>query len=155
MINILLEHIYFKTFVMVLKKLANWTRSKITEADSYASTVHLTFNGKKEFCTFYGGVVSLMIKTVIIMYAVLLTIRIFRKSDSEKLASTMVRDLTYDDEKHYIGKGNFAFAVRLTGSNPELLLDTSYFTFTVNNANYLKDSNFQVKKISTPIEMES
>ena len=81
---------------MVLSKLTKWTRNRVTEADSYASTVQMTFNGNKKFTTFYGGVVSLMIKTVIIMYAVLLTIRIFRRSDSEKLASTMVRDLTYD-----------------------------------------------------------
>ena len=140
---------------MVFKQLSNWAWKKVTQADNYASIVQMTFNGKKEYSTFYGGVVSLMIKTTIIMYAVLLIIRIFRRSDSEKIASTMVRDLTYDTEKHYIGKGNFAFAVRLTGPNPELLLDTSYFTFSVNNANYLKNSTFQVQRISTLIEMES
>ena len=66
----------------------------------------------------------------------------------------MVKDLTYETEKHYIGKSTFAFAVRLVGPNPELLLDTSYFRFSVNNAKYDRDASFSIAKTVVPIEME-
>lgn len=140
---------------MVLKKFAQWTKNKVKSADSYATTVQMTFNGKRKFSTFYGGIISLIIKTIIIMYAILLTIRIFRKSDSEKLTSTMIKDLSKDTEQHFIGKGTFAFAVRLIWPNPELLLDTSYFSFMVNNAQYSRNSTFQNQKKTTTIEMET
>jgi len=88
------------------------------------------------------------------MYAGLLVARILSRSDSQKSASTIIKDLTYDQEEHYIGKGTSAFAVRLTGPNPELLLDTSYFRFSVNNARYSRDASFRFTKTVVPIEME-
>ena len=66
----------------------------------------------------------------------------------------MIKDLTHDSSRHQIGKGTFAFAVRLTGPNPELLLDTSYFRFSANNAKYSRDSNFALSKSFNEIEME-
>ena len=66
----------------------------------------------------------------------------------------MIKDLTYDTEKHYIGKDTFAFAVKLTGPNPELLLDTSYFRFSVNNVKYSRDASYGLTKTVVPIEME-
>ena len=138
----------------MLRNCGNWIGQKINGADSYSSTVQMTFNGKTEFTTFYGGCVSILIKVIIWLYAGLLVTRILSRSDSQKSASTMIKDLTYETEKHYIGKDTFAFAVKLTGPNPELLLDTSYFRFSVNNAKYSRDASYGLTKTVVPIEME-
>jgi hypothetical protein len=56
-----------------------------------------------------------------------LTVDVFQRSNTNKSSNTMARDLTNDATKHYIGKGTFAFAVKLVGPYPERLLDSSYF----------------------------
>jgi hypothetical protein len=38
-----------------------------------------------------------------------------------------MKDRSYETTKHYIGKNNFAFAIKLVGPNPEILLDPSYY----------------------------
>jgi hypothetical protein len=68
--------------------------------------------------------------------------------------SKIVRDLSYDNKKHYIGKGTFAFAVKLSGPTPELLLDTSYFAFTYEISKFKRNPGSGITIEFESIEME-
>ena len=46
--------------------------------------------------------------------------------------NTFQNDLFNNEEKHYFTKNDISFAFKLTGPNPEKMLDTSYFTFNIN-----------------------
>jgi hypothetical protein len=61
-----------------------WAKQKIKHCDSYPQSVQMAFDGDSEFTTFFGGAVSLLIKTVVILYAILLAVRIIQKSDTDK-----------------------------------------------------------------------
>jgi len=139
---------------MVLNSLGRWSKQIVTKCDSFGSTVQMTYDGHTQFKTFYGGFMALFIKFVVVMYAGLLSFRIYQKSDTDKSASAMVKDLSYDKQKHYIGRSTFAFAIRLTGPSPHFLLDTSYFRFTVSNVKYIRGANSVYDKTVTPVEME-
>lgn len=138
-----------------LHRTTNWIKNKVKDADLFPSTVKFTFNGETEFKTLYGGLVSLMIKTVVIIYAISLTVSIFTKSGTSKSVNKLVRDLSYDKTKHFIGKSTFAFGIKLIGPNPELLLDKTYFNLLVSNTHYVKDvKGGSYNQTLQPIELE-
>ena len=43
-----------------------------------------------------------------------------------------------DTTKHYIGKSTFAYAIKLQGPDPNLIFDSSYFTFEFNQVEYTR-----------------
>ena len=55
--------------------------------------------------------------------------------------TSIQKDLTNDNEKHYFAKNDVYFAFRLTGPNPELLFDPSYITFEISQLFYSKDNS--------------
>ena len=55
----------------------------------------------------------------------------FTRNLTSKSISKVINDLTYDTEKHYIGRSTFAFALKMQGLHPEYLLDPSYFAFGI------------------------
>ena len=83
----------------------------------------------------------MMIKIVVIIYAIQMFITVLTRNDSSKSVSKVVRDLSYDTTKHYIGKNKFAFAVKLVGPNSELIWDRTYFDLVVSYTNYVRNNN--------------
>lgn len=68
--------------------------------------------------------------------------------------SKIVKDLSYDKTKHYISRSTFAFAVRLSGPNPELILDPSYFEFSYDISNFKRNNGGPINVQFESIEME-
>lgn len=127
----------------------------IKNFDMYPTRVNLTYKGKSEFKTLYGGTVSMAIKLIILVYAIGQILLVFTRGNSIKNTNKIVKDLTYDTTKHYIGKNTFAFAIGVIGPNPELMFDPTYFNFTLSQSQELKTNSINGEVISiTPIAME-
>jgi hypothetical protein len=134
-------------------KLRKWVKDKIKGMDSFPQSVQISFNGDTQFTTILGGLVSIIIKIVTFLYFILLISNIFKRGNSSKSFNKIVKDITYDSTKHYIGKGTFAFAFKLIGPTPDILFDPTYFEVEVNLASY-KSFNSVISSTSAPIEIE-
>lgn len=119
----------------------SWVKQKIIQADQYPKTVKLFYKGNTEFKTSFGGIISLIIKILVIGYGMQLLVAVFQRSHSTKSVTKIVKDLSQDTTKHYVGKGTFAFALKMLGSNPERLLDSTYFSLSMSMSTILRPSN--------------
>ena len=63
--------------------LFNWASNKVKSHDLYAKPVTFMYDGESKIRSTYGGLVSLMIKLVVVIGACLLTRVIFRKSNTK------------------------------------------------------------------------
>lgn len=122
-------------------KLVVFAKDSIRSRDMFPSKVELTYKGNTNFTTLFGGLVSLIIKIIVILYAVYLMFVIFRRTNSSKSVNRLVRDRTYDTTKHYLGRNNFSFAVKLAGIKPDLVFDKTYFDLVVSYSHYSRNSD--------------
>ena len=122
-------------------KVWSCVHSKITHSDLYSKTVNFTCDGKDKFQTFFGGVVSIIIRIFIIAIAISLSVTIVQRSNSTFSVTTFQRDLANDKENHYFAKNDIFFNLKLYGPNPEILLDPTYFNLQISQAKYYRDYN--------------
>ena len=122
-------------------KVWSCVHSKITHSDLYPKTVSFTCDGKEKFHTFFGGIVSIIIRIFIIAIAISLIITIVQRNNSTFSVTTFQKDLTNDSEKHYFAKNDIFFNFKLFGPNPEILLDSTYFNLQIRQYNYFRDNS--------------
>jgi hypothetical protein len=140
----------------MLKRISKWTYGRVKSNDKYATTISMTFEGHSKFKTFYGGFVSLALNLVLLIFTIAMISSLFQRSLTDKSSNYIVKDLSSDTTKHYIGKSTFAFALRLTGPNPGALLDKSYFSLKANVMNYSRFNqgyNYTSNAISIELEL--
>ena len=112
-------------------KLGSLLQTKITRSDLYPNVVNFICDSKEKFKTFFGGIVSIMLRIMIFVIAVLLIVTIINRSNLTFSLTTIQKDLTIDEEKHYFAKNDIFIGLSLIGPNPEILLDHSYFTLEI------------------------
>ena len=122
-------------------KVWSYVHLKITHSDLYSKTVNFTCDRKEKFQTFFGGVVSIIIRIFIIAIAISLSVTIFQRSDSTFSITTIQRDLANDKEKHYFAQNDIFFNLKMYGPNPETLLDPTYFNLKISQISYSRDNN--------------
>lgn len=110
----------------------SWIRESIRQRDEYSKNVQLFYKGKTEFNTFFGGFVSLLIKIIVLAYAIKVVTDVVNRTNTNKFVTKAARNLLHDTTNHYIGKGTFAFAVNFVGPYPERMIDPSYFSLHMN-----------------------
>ena len=121
----------------------------------YPTQVNFTIKGASEFKTLLGGIVSTVIRWVVLAIGLILTVSIFQRSKVDVSINTVFKDLTYDSEKHYFAKDKVFFALKMRGPNSDKLLDPTYFKFGLNQVHYELSSNENGFTYSlTPIEYE-
>ena len=96
-------------------KLGSLFKTKITNYDLYPKVVNFTCDGDDKFKTFFGGIVSVMIRIVIFVIAILLSTMIINKEKSTFSVTTTQKDLTNDEEKHYFAKKDIFVGLNLIG----------------------------------------
>ena len=81
-----------------------------------------------------------MLRIMIFVIAVLLIVTIINRSNSSFSLTTIQKDLTVDEEKkHYFAMNDIFIGLSLIGPNPDILLDSTYFTLEIRQANYVSD----------------
>ena len=58
----------------MVKKHSNGIRDSITSRDIYGKPIHLNYNGDDSFKTCPGGVISIFVMAIIVMYTALKTL---------------------------------------------------------------------------------
>ena len=111
----------------VLKNSFSWTWGCIQDCDIFTQTVNFTFNGKTNYSTLYGGLISLLVRIWSISYAIALIITVFKKNDTKGNSNIFYSDLANSVEKEYIGQNNVQFAVGYRAENHSLINDPQYF----------------------------
>ena len=125
-------------------------------SDLFPTNVMLTYNGKDSYKTLFGGIVSIAIQLFALFISIVLMVSIFQRSNSTFTTNKIIKDITYDTTQHYFAQNkDVYFAIRLTGPTPEKLLDKTYFSFNMYQANYKKDNSTQGYSLKyTQIEYE-
>ena len=136
-------------------RFGSWLKTKIIHSDLYPKVVNFSCDDKGKFKTLFGGIVSVMLRIMIFTIAVSLIVEIFSKSNSKFSLTTIQKDLTNDEEKHYFAQNDIFIGLNLIGPNSEILLDPSYFTLQIQQANYVNDNTINgVPQNSSQISYE-
>ena len=137
-------------------KFIYWMDENIKGTDMFYESVQLSYKGHTHFKTTFGGVVSIFIRILIFLYGTLLFVKVVTKNNTTKSVTSIVKDLTKDSTKHYIGKGTFAFGVKLLGTFPERILDPTYFNLRITQGKYTRSQDgsggFTGEEVDIPFE---
>ena len=121
---------------------SGWMKDRIVSNDLFPRTISFTYEGKSSFKTLFGGFVSILIELAILSIIVMLTITIIKRESASFNSYKVIKDISTDLTQHYFAKNkDIYFAIRLSGPNPEKLLDSSYFSFNIYQAEYFKHSS--------------
>ncbi|CAI2372806.1 unnamed protein product [Moneuplotes crassus] len=94
-----------------MKKSANFALDSVRGLDMYPKTIKLTYKGNEEFKTLLGGVVSLGIKVVILIYTWTMFSIMLSNKNSSKSINTSVKNLRRDNEIVDLQSSTFQFAI--------------------------------------------
>ncbi|CAI2374574.1 unnamed protein product [Moneuplotes crassus] len=94
-----------------MKKSANFALDSVRGLDMYPKTIKLTYKGNEEFKTLLGGVVSLGIKVVILIYTWTMFSIMLSNKNSSKSINTSVKNLRQDNDIVELQNSTFQFAV--------------------------------------------
>ena len=96
-------------------QLGSLLKTKIMNYDLYPKIVNFTCDGNDKFKTFFGGIVSVLIRIFIFVIAIWLSVMIINKQKSTFSVTTTQKDLTNDEEKHYFAKNDIFIGLNLVG----------------------------------------
>ena len=103
----------------------------IRDLDMYGKDIVLTYEGDDKYRTHVGGLASIFVKGILVIYVTYLFYVMFTKGDSSVSVSTLINDVTKDVEILKPAKDGFDFAFSYTGSGVDYLIDPTYFEFTI------------------------
>jgi Na+/H+ antiporter NhaC len=93
---------------MGLRKIASgavrYVYGSVKGLDSFSSPIAFTYKGEDTFKTLIGGITSMLILSVMAIYAYSLTQVMLYRKDTNKSKSTKIVDLVNSTEIHYPGK---------------------------------------------------
>ncbi|CAI2384568.1 unnamed protein product [Moneuplotes crassus] len=107
--------------------------STVKGVDMYPKTIPFTFKGQEEFKTLFGGIISLIIKIVILLYTYQMISIMITNKNSSKNVNTTVQNILNDTESINLTDTKFQFAVRATinGMDFDLFNEPSYGTASI------------------------
>ncbi|CAI2363351.1 unnamed protein product [Moneuplotes crassus] len=132
----------------ILKTVGNTTLKfcigRIRGLDMYPKTINFTYKGNEEFKTVIGGIISLGIHIIIIMYTLSLFNIMMANKNSSKSINTSVKNLREDTEIVNLENTTFQFAfTALIDDSPiDIAAFPQYFTPEVNMYSKTKSQTF-------------
>ena len=138
---------------MIFKSGFKWLTKRVQSFDVYGRTITFTYKGHDQYNTFVGGVTSIVIMSIIFVYAVnLFTVMINRK-DTNSTVNTVINDLSQDNNPLYLANSTFQLAISIEG---DLDGDSYYFLendslFSMSIETHYEERNRSVD-IGTPVE---
>ena len=87
--------------IAIVSKLGGFTRNSVRKFDLFSQKIMFTYKGESSFSTFFGGLVSIVILSIVAAYfGYLMQIMVNRQSSNNYL-STEIVDLTTEDQDYY------------------------------------------------------
>ena len=123
----------------------------------YGKKIVLNYEGDQSFRTHIGAFASLMIISMIGVYFLLQLRVMFLKNNTSYSRNSLQKDLTNDLEVHPIGQKHIMFGMRIDYNGANLLTDSSYFTYSINQVNQVyvnSGSDVVVQRNKTKVNMD-
>ncbi|CAI2384546.1 unnamed protein product [Moneuplotes crassus] len=107
--------------------------STVKGVDMYPKTITFTFKGQEEFKTLFGGIISLIIKIVILLYTYQMISIMITNKNSSKNVNTTVQNILNDTDPINLTDTKFQFAIRATidGIDFDVFNEPSYGTASI------------------------
>lgn len=150
-----------KTKTIGLKALG-WTRDWVKNFDLFSIPITLTFKGEKQFNTFYGGFVSILIMGLMFGYMISLAVTVFTRADTTTSVNTFTKNMLTDKTVHYPGLDTFAIGLKFNYLNltsgslsPQTLFDKTVLEFDIVQVISTRQANGTVRTTETSLGYES
>ena len=109
----------------------------IKDFDVYGKTITFTYKGKDQYKTFIGGVISIIMLIIALLYGVNLFIIMIGRDNTNTTVSTIIKDLSNDSEVIELNKSKFQLAFSVTYNGLERITqNNSYFTIAFNQHSF-------------------
>ena len=105
--------------------------------DLYGKNIMLTYEGNEKFKTHIGALISLWILMMVTTYLALQLRVMILKNNTSFSKNSLQKDLTNDNEVHYIGAGNIDLGFKIDYNGVNILTDSSYFTYSIKQVSQL------------------
>ena len=120
---------------MILYKAVKWVAQQVTRYDIYAKTITFTYNGKDTYNTFIGGITTLSIMSVMLVYGINLFLIMINRKGTNSSINTTINDLNNDQEVLNLGNTTFEFGINfgynVNGEYISFQQNDSYFTLYI------------------------
>lgn len=118
----------------IFNKIGKFVRKRVTSIDKFHRSIEFTYQGKSNFKTFCGGVYTIMVIVMIIMYGIILFKGMINRNRSNVSLSTKIVDLNVDTRVHYPGLNGFDFAIAFSNDYGQTVaLNESIVTLHINH----------------------
>ncbi|CAI2384266.1 unnamed protein product [Moneuplotes crassus] len=117
----------------IFTKASKYLLRTVKGVDMYPKTITFTFKGQEEFKTLFGGIISLIIKIVILLYSIQMISIMITNKNSSKNVNTTVQNILNDTEPINLTDTKFQFAIRATidGIDFDMFNEPSYATAAI------------------------
>ena len=116
---------------MGIKTPFKWLYNYAKSFDIYGKSFNFTYEGEDQYKTFLGGIISIIITSVILVYSVNLFIVMINRDDTSTNVNTVITSLGNDTEELQLGNSTFQFAISIDSENYSFLGDDSYFSINM------------------------
>ncbi|CAI2361053.1 unnamed protein product [Moneuplotes crassus] len=115
-----------------MKKVLVWIRNSVKETDMFPQPISLTFKGKQNFKSLYGGIVSTLIIMALVAYGIQIFVKMVKREDTNKSKNSIVNDPLTIEEYYDLTQDDFSFAVSLIDQQTSLsFIDPTYFNVSI------------------------
>ena len=110
--------------------------SYVKDFDMYGKRIAFTYKGQEEYKTLLGGIITIIVTIVMILYAQIMFRVLIGRTDTNKSTNGLIRNLVSDSESLDLSTTDFSIAFTLDNNNPDndtfdIITDQSYVNVDV------------------------
>ena len=112
-------------------KILSWINNRVKNTDRFATPIYLNYKGNSTYKTTIGGILSIIISIILIIYSIILFIKIVNKDGSVINSVTKTNYLLYNSRSYNLIDYKFLFGIYSVNQDYSTLLDPSYIKFII------------------------
>ncbi|CAI2361782.1 unnamed protein product [Moneuplotes crassus] len=120
-----------------MPKIQSMAKNMVKSIDLFPRPISLTYQGKENFKSLYGGIVSTFLIALLISYGILIAIPMLKHTASSKAKNHVLRDQSSEVDKYQTTEKDFSFVVQIVNSETRIALtDPSYFNISISQSDF-------------------
>ena len=127
---------------MIFSTAARWLTRQVSSLDIYGKTITFTYKGKEKYNTFIGGMTTLAIMSVMLVYAIRLLLIVINRKDTNSSINTTINNLNNDSKLLNLENTTFEFGIFISYniSNNQVIFETDNSLFTLSMVQHYESS---------------
>ena len=105
--------------------------SYVKDFDMYGKRIAFTYKGQEEYKTLLGGIITIIVTIVMILYAQIMFRVLIGRTDTNKSTNGLIRNLVSDSESLDLSTTDFSIAFTLDNDTLDIIADQSYVNVDV------------------------